>query len=283
MALYNYLKDIYKRVKNLAVFDHLSVVLDRRKEGDACVFNGYLEDFLNVKEDLPYHELFTELLALDNEFRICVGLGFNVNKNVISNQIIRYKDASKLPEKAMKCPYILYTNKDGEQKGIVLSEDYLLSKGYYYCLTEQYAILENSRNELVSMSLDNQDLVVEKVQKFLNPKSRAGAIQREVDNYYYRNIKELIEIATAEAEEEVRNARETLPEMEDKTEFIYSAVSKWYLLKKVIYVSYMMNKDILNTECEKDIKKQRFNAKNYADAIPFIAYSEMWRMKKEEQ
>jgi len=270
-------------VKNLAVFDQLSVVLDRRKEGDACVFNGYLEDFLSMKEDLPYHDLFTKLLALDNELRICVGLGFNVNKNVISNQIIRYKDASKLPEKAMKCPYLLYINKDGEQKGIVLSEDYLLAKGYYYCLTEQYAILENSRNELISMSLDNPDLIVEKVQKFLNPKSRAGAIQREVDNYYYRNLKEMIEIATAEAEEEVNKAKETLPELDDKADYIYHAVSKWYLLKKVVYVSYMMNKDVLNTECEKDIKKQRYNAKNSADGIPFIAYSEMWRMKKEEQ
>ena len=266
----------------MAVFDNLNVVLDRRKEGDSCVFNGYLEDFLSVKEDLPYHELFTKLLALDNELRICVGLGFNVNKNVISNQIIRYKDASKLPDKAMKCPYVLYINKEGEQKGIILSEEYLLSKGYYYCLTEQFAVLEDSRNELVAMSLDNPALILEKTEKFLKPKARAGAIQREIDNYYYKNVKEMIEIATANAEEAVNDAKKVLPELEDKGDYIYQAVTKWYLLKKVVYVSYMMNKDILNTECEKDIKKQRFNAKNYADAIPFMAYSEMWRLKKED-
>lgn len=58
---------------------------------------------------------------------------------------------------------------------------------------------------------------------------------------------------------------------------IYSLVVRWFLLKKVVYVQYMVNKDMLQNVHEGNIKKQRNQAKINADEIPFISYSELWR------
>ena len=268
----------------LAVFDHLVKALDQRKESNECVFNGYLEDFLSIQEDFKYQELFQDMLELNSEFRICVGLGFNVNKEVISNQIIRYKDASKLPDKAMRCPYIIYLSTDDYQKAIIFGEanQYLLAKGYYYCLTEQYALLEDSRNEIIALSLDNANLIIDKITKFLQKDSRAGAIQREIDGYYFNNIHELIDMALISATEFRDQAKQDLLKIEDRSAYIYNMITRWYLLKKVVYVSYMMNKDVLRDECDNEIKKQRYNAKINSDKIPFMALSEMWRLKADE-
>lgn len=268
----------------LAVFDHLVKVLDQRKDSNECAFNGYLEDFLSIQENFKYQDLFQDMLELNSEFRICVGLGFNVNKEVISNQIIRYKDASKLPERAMRCPYIIYLSTDEYQKAIIFGEanQYLLAKGYYYCLTEQYALLEDSRNEIIALSLDNKSLIIDKMTKFLQRDSRAGAIQREIDGYYFNNIHELIDMALSNATEFRDQAKQDLLKIEDRSEYIYNMITRWYLLKKVVYVSYMMNKDVLRDECDNEIKKQRYNAKINSDKIPFMALSEMWRLKVDE-
>ena len=269
---------------HLAVFDHLAAIPDQRKNSDDCFFNGFLEDYLSIKEDFQYVDLFQALLTISTEFRICVGLGFNMNKEVISNQIIRYKDAGKLPDKAMRCPYIVYLETEQGQKAIIFGEDgqYLLAKGYYYCLTEQYAILEDSRNDIIAMSMDNIELIEEKVNKFLEPNSRAGAIQREIDAYYFKDVHELVDSAYNYAAKMRENAKEELLGMTDRADYIYKKITDWYLLKKVVYVSYMMNKDVLHNECENDIKKQRYNAKINSDKIPFMALSEMWRLKPEE-
>ena len=50
-----------------------------------------------------------------------------------------------------------------------------------------------------------------------------------------------------------------------------------FLLKKVLYVQYMVNKNILNSVHEGNVKKQRNQAKLNADDILFMSYSEMWR------
>ena len=274
----------------MAVYEKLLELRDRRDGADDCVFNGSLQEYLE-SQNARNRELFSEIVKLNEDIRICAGYGFHVNKNIISNQIIRYKDVLKLPEKAMRVPYILYWKQNEAEKGIVLcdGEEYLSAKGYYYCLTEQEALLEQSRNELIAMCTANSQLVLEKTAKFLREDSRAGAIQREVDNYYFRNMQDMAELAKSSAGKTKENAWKDLLELEDRSEYIYAAVTKWYLMKKVVYVSYMMNKNVLNGECGGDVRKQRFNAKAFADSIPFIAYSEMWRydgsqpLEKEEE
>ena len=267
----------------MAVQESMSKLLDKRRDGADCLFNGYLEDYLATDENLADKDLFQQILQLENEMMICVNYGFNANRSVISNQIIRYKDAYKVPDKAMKIPYILYFQKEDVQRGIVLSDDYLLSKGFYYILTEQFALLEDSRNDLIALSTDNEALVLEKIQKLLRKETRAGAIQREADNYYYQNTEELIEIARKKAAAVKENALLELVNMTDRGDYIYNCVMKWYLLKKVAYVTLMMDKNYLKKECDSDIKTQRFKAKEASDSINFIIYSEMWRMKNEEE
>jgi hypothetical protein len=55
-------------------------------------------------------------------------------------------------------------------------------------------------------------------------------------------------------------------------------IQKWFLLKKVCYVQYMVSKDLLNSVHEGNIKKQRNQAKTNADEIGFLSFSEMWRL-----
>ena len=49
-------------------------------------------------------------LKEDNDLRIVCNLRLNINKDAIANQIIRYKDAFKLPKETICCPYIVYGN-----------------------------------------------------------------------------------------------------------------------------------------------------------------------------
>ena len=45
----------------------------------------------------------------------------------------------------------------------------------------------------------------------------------------------------------------------------------------------MVNKEILNTVHEGNVKKQRNQAKLNADQIQFLSYSDMYRLQKEEE
>jgi hypothetical protein len=74
------------------------------------------------------------------------------------------------------------------------------------------------------------------------------------------------------------NVTENIKEHNNRGEMIYSTIMRWFLIKKAVYVHYMTNKDLLVTINENNIKKQRHNAKTFADQIPFIAFSEMWRL-----
>jgi len=82
------------------------------------------------------------------------------------------------------------------------------------------------------------------------------------------------------ADAQVKECREILPELSDRTSTIYQYVVNWFLLKKVLYVQYMVNKNFLNTVHEGNVRRQRNQAKLHADDIQIVSYSEMWRMQK---
>ena len=102
-------------------------------------------------------------------------------------------------------------------------------------------------------------------------------MQREADRNRFSNYEQLKKDALDEAEAVKENAETELRDAEDKEAMIYSLVVRWFLLKKVVYVQYMVNKDMLQNVHEGNIKKQRNQAKINADEIPFISYSELWR------
>lgn len=267
----------------MSIVEVLSNINDRRKGGDQCQFNGYLEDYLETLEEGNLKTSLAHLFEEEQNLRIIVDLSFGVNKDVISNQIIRYKDASKLPAGFLKAPYIVYGKAAGDaEMGILLIDgdksDYPLAKGLYYCLTEQTGLLENARNELVAVNTDQPEVVGNIGKKLLAQTQRVGALQREVDRHYYNSFAALNDLVLAKAEDLKIKTVEACKETAERSDLIYGAISKWYLLKKTVYVQYMTNKDLLEKDNEGNIKKQRHNAKLHADQVPFMAFSELWRV-----
>ncbi len=266
----------------MPIFATLSQKLDNRKNGDDCNFNGYLEDYLNLDAELDpvLREAFTEIQKDDPDTRICVGLRSEINSNAISNQIIRYKDIFKLEGKAMTFPYILYTAKNDEERALLVvpytDYGFMIAKGLYYCMTEPGSEYIDSKNEIVAICSNDPATIAKTYRDMFN--LRAGALQRSLDNAYFKNYDELKEAALKAAEALKAEAINTLGTMREKTEQIRQYVIQWFLLKKVLYVQYMVNKNILNSVHEGNVKKQRNQAKLNADEVAFLSFSEMWRI-----
>ena len=257
--------------------------LDSRRNGDDCEFNGYLEDFLSLQEnelDPVLREAFTTIQEKEPDTKICVGLRNEISRNAISNQIIRYKDVFKLNGKPMICPYILYLTNGDEERALLIMPDseygYIYAKGLYYCMTEPGSDFIDCKNEIVAISAANADPIVRTFDSLFTVK--AGALQRGIDRNHFRNYEELKAAAIDAANQLKEEAADELLAADDRTELIYANVIKWFLLKKVLYVQYMVNKNILNTVHEGNVKKQRNQAKVNADEVTFLSYSEMWRL-----
>ena len=69
-------------------------------------FNGSLDNFINssINKHEEFNTLFEELLSIEPELQVCAQLPVRISVKAISNQIIRYKDAFKLPENAIVVP-----------------------------------------------------------------------------------------------------------------------------------------------------------------------------------
>lgn len=266
----------------MAIFDLLTEVKDLRKNDESSTFNGYLEDYLESIEnstDCKEAELLKELFEMNRDLRICVNLRIDVNHEVITNQIIRYKDAFKLAKGALVFPYIIYAKKENAQRALIIypgeDKDYLFSKGLYYCLTEPLSKYAESKNEIICMCCRD----AKKLNKYFDKLFvvKAGAIQREID---YENFQEYATIkndALTLANEMKINMVEQVNESNDREKTINEAIMKWFLLKKIVYVQYMLCKKSLLEIHGNNVKKQRRQAKKYADDIPFVSYSELWR------
>lgn len=265
----------------MAIISILDKQLDSRKNGDDCAFNGYLEDYLNLGDEIgsPLKEAFEQILEKDPEVKICVGLKSEINRDAISNQIIRYKDVFKLMGKAMVYPYILYASKEGNDRALLVvpfsKYSFIYAKGYYYCMTEPGSQFIDCKNEIVAISSDKAEKITGAYAKLFEMK--AGALQRSIDRESFHSYDELKADAIAAADQLKADAPAELEKLEDRTKEIYQLVIDWFLLKKVLYVQYMVNKDMLNTVHEGNVKKQRNQAKINADEINFMSFSELWR------
>lgn len=257
--------------------------LDSRKNGDDCQFNGYLEDYLNLEEtelDPVLRDAFTAIQQSEPETKICVGLRSVINRDAISNQIIRYKDIFKLEGKALTFPYILYARRNEDERALLVvpytDYGFMIAKGLYYCMTEPGSEYIDCKNEIVAVCSDSADLIAKTFGDMFT--QRAGSLQRSLDSAHYRNYDELKEAALKAAEELKADAFNVLGTLSERTERIRQYVIQWFLLKKVLYVQYMVNKNILNSVHEGNVKKQRNQAKLNADDVAFLSFSEMWRI-----
>lgn len=267
----------------MAITAILTEQLDNRREGDDCSFNGFLEDYLGVSQNLDpvILEAFRAILEEDPDVRICAGLRSEISRDAISNQIIRYKDVFKLSGKAMVYPYILYETKEGQDRALLVvpysTYSFIYAKGYYYCMTEPGSRFIDCKNEIVAVSSDKPQEIQSAWSRIFRMK--AGALQRSIDHEHFHDYEELRKDALEASAKQKEEAAQVLPTLEDRTETIRQYVIHWFLLKKVLYVQYMVNKSILNTVHEGNVKKQRNQAKLNADEISFLSYSEMWRMQ----
>lgn len=257
--------------------------LDNRKNGDDCQFNGYLEDYLNLEEtelDPVLREAFTAIQQSEPETKICVGLRSVINRDAISNQIIRYKDIFKLEGRALTFPYILYARRNEEERALLVvpytDYGFMIAKGLYYCMTEPGSEYIDCKNEIVAVSSNSAELIAKTFNDMFV--QRAGSLQRSLDSEHYRNYDELKAAALKAAEDLKEDAFNVLGTMTERTERIRQYVIQWFLLKKVLYVQYMVNKNILNSVHEGNVKKQRNQAKLNADEVAFLSFSEMWRI-----
>ena len=266
----------------MAITAILDSKLDTRHNGDDCTFNGYLEDYLNMEDtdlDPDLRQAFTQIQADEPDTKICVNLRSEINNDAISNQIIRYKDVFKLQGKPLIYPYILYISKDGQDRALLAvpySEyGFIKAKGLYYCMTEPGGEFIDCKNEIVAISTNKPEAITRTFAGLFT--QRAGALQRGIDGKSFRGYDELKAAAVSAAEALKTEAPAALASLEDRTEQIYEYVVNWFLMKKVLYVQYMVNKNILNSVHEGNVKKQRNQAKLNADEITFMSYSEMWR------
>ncbi len=272
----------------MAITAILESKLDVRHSGEDCTFNGYLEDYLNMEDvdlDPVLREAFTEIQAAETDTRICVGLRSEINNDAISNQIIRYKDVFKLSGKPLIYPYILYLTKEGQDRALLAvpytQYGFIKAKGLYYCMTEPGSEFIDCKNEIVAICSDQAEAITKTFASLFT--QRAGAIQRGVDGRYFRNYDELKSAAVSAAAQLKADAPAILASLEDRADQIYEYVVNWFLMKKVLYVQYMVNKNILNSVHEGNVKRQRNQAKLNADEITFMSYSEMWRTNGETE
>ena len=189
----------------MAIYQILEEIKDVRKEGELCDFNGYLEDYLEMidsSEDQPMKEILHALFEEDHDLKICVNLRADINRQVISNQIIRYKDAFKLQGHPVICPVIVYGKQEDAERALILvkhsDRSYLYAKGLYYTLTEPYSFLADCKNELVAVTAESVDGVLATFRKLFSVK--AGALQREADRNRFSNYEQLKKDALDEAE-----------------------------------------------------------------------------------
>ena len=253
------------------------------KEDGCCDFNGYLEDYLAVHGDnTPHRELFEQILAINESMKVIVGLRLDIKSDVITNRIIRYKDAFKNAEKAIYYEFVLYgKNVNDEDRAIIACDDtkegYIYGKGLYYCMSEPNSIFDMARNELISC---NYSELVEATKSLFTTDFKTGAIQRKLDQKQYANYDELFTICMNYANSLKENVKAKLDGKRDqeKVDAMKEIIIQWFLIKKVAYVQYMMNKSILMAVHNNDIKEQRTVAKENADKIPFYSFSEMWRL-----
>lgn len=266
----------------MSIVEIFSGILDNRSNSNQSFFNGYLEDYLfEMENDHLLKNRFTQIAEKYNDLKIIVDFRFSVNKEVIANQIIRYKDAFKVPKRAWVCPYLLYGKTDKDKDFVIIvngesKQDYYVSKGIYYCLTEQSAILSEYRNNVLALSASEEHFNLEMIDQVIEDDKSIGFIQRELDQKMFESNTDLKEKVKLLSDAVKENVEQNVLSSTSKQSTIYHAIVSWFLLKKMIYVQTMVDKD-LQRELDHDIKKVRHQAKENSDSLVFIPLSEMWR------
>lgn len=267
----------------MGIYELLKTKEDSRKGCNTCDFNGYLEDYIDtLDEDNELLPVLRALFEMDSDSRVIVNFKTGVSRESISNQIIRYKDIFKLENEAIICPAIVYTKKENEEKALLLvNDDYIYAKGIYYCLTEPASEFQDVKNDIVAVDTSDITMVKDAFSKLFT--KRAGQIQRELDRKHFANYDESYNHALDLSNAISDNIFEELANSQDRDSLIHTCISHWFLIKKFVYVQFMVDKTILNTRFDGVVKAQRNQAKQNADSIRFISISELKKGSRGEE
>lgn len=275
----------------MAIYDVLSGLQDDREQPRGiCAFNGYLEDYVACIETSASHEethaILASLVEIDESMKIVVDLGLDINKEAIANQIIRYKDAFKLPAGTIRCPYVIYGTCGTSQRAIIVTlggqEAYVQAKALYYVMSEPDNAFEGTRNEIIAInaSVDQIDRVVTIATAFFIDGRKAGILQRDLDSLVFPTYDAMYESAKKVADDQIQEVQALLAKSGNVEKNINQMIATWFLMKKFTYVQYMMDKHCLHAVYEGNVKRQRQMAKTKCDEINFISFSELWKTAK---
>lgn len=243
----------------------------------ACDWKGLLKDFPGAAEP-EIHAAFQKILTMTPDVYLLAGKGTDVQKSAISNRIIHYKDIFKLEDHPIRVPYLLF---DGERALILVPSSpysYITTRGLYYCLTEQGALLYPYRNQMVVMNAESAEQIVSVWQQFQSEK--AGRLQRQVDGTRYSDYDALLEEMITSSRQLKKEAAAALRTAQLREPLIRDYIVTWFYMKKVAYVLFMMNRDFRHDRFHDDAQEQRRQAKANADRIEILSLSEMWHLPK---
>lgn len=261
------------------LLDALKEVKDHRSGGKAAKFNGFLEDLISIEEDEKVKTILEEILEVDSEAKVMKDFSVYINPDVVANRVMGYKDIYKIPKWYIKANYIIYSENEQGPFAMILSDrSYYEAKGIYYSLTERDAFLENYRRRVFVMSLRDTNKIAEQYALVLNNNVQTSVIQREQDRRYYSDMESLIGNVVRMNEQVVSTIKSSLEEYPTgRAQRIHDVISSWFLMKKTVYVTYMMDKRTLQEDNGNDIKEHRRKAKVASSQIEIVPFSEMWR------
>ena len=241
-----------------------------------CDFNGYLEDYFEkLKPNDIGYSTFKMFYEFNPKLKICINLHFDLAPHSLSNQIIHYKDADKLNKNAFVCPYLVYGNFDKRVKVWLLANNYPIAKGLYFALSEKDTLFADYRDDVLVCDLKQTTLIKSLVEQVHLHK--AGYYQRIIDMKLIKDYDQLLSDAKCLSEQICHSIYATLNICGNKAKVIQKAVEQWFLLKKCVYVQYMVDKKMLLERHQGDTQSQRMQAKANADAIRIIAYASLWK------
>ena len=180
----------------------------------------------------------------------------------------------------MVIPFFLYLEKGAKQRALLICDEpqysYLYAKGLFYCLSEPESEFASCKNDIVAIGNDSEIDLVDLLHTMFDEK--CGLLQRKLDHKFFQGYGNLKNDALLAANQLRLEAPLILEDLYDRKQKICFYVTHWFLLKKVLYVQYMVNKNLLNAHHGGDIRQQRAQAKKNADEIVFIPYSDLWRV-----
>ena len=256
----------------MSIFNYLR----HEMSGENCRYNGYLKEYILRFDQSDEEYVFLKgILEERGDIKVIIDYQIPLVEGSISNMIIRYRDVTKLERQALICPYIFYDREDTLSKAVIVTDDYLTALGVYYVATEQGAFMNQYKNYIVAIDRDDAREVMHDLFK-----EKASITQRSYDAKFVPDFDTLFMKAKEKADALGVNAKEMLREATDKQAMIRYLVTTWFLLKKVVYVRYMVDKEILMKRHDGDNKRQRSMARQCANDIRFVSISDLWGMER---